>query len=163
MAIEANAYKPEVAIRPVTMDDLDFVYRCEQDCRPGIDTVEAESRPTRFMLWRFLTEYRHSLRGQGQLLFVITNGDAQVGTLEVTDYDPKTRTASVGIYISPRHRRHGYARKALSEAARILGNSAKLRTLTATVAHENTASRILFATAGFENTAEGVWILPLSE
>lgn len=150
----------EVTLRPVTAADLDFVYRCQTDCRPGFDS--ATEAPSRFELWMFVNGYRHDLEGQGQLLFVIEGGGHRVGTLEFADYEPDVRTASVGIYITPGQRGRGYARAAL-DAACELSRELALVGLTALIAPANAPSQALFSACGFVRETDQLWRLTAND
>ncbi len=139
-----------IRLRAAEPSDLDFIYMLEQEVADSSTTLFS-GPVTRHMLWEYLQNYQADLYGERQLRFIIediTLGKA-IGTIDISDYDPQSRRAFVGIAVSRAERRRGYGYEALELVCRY-AVYAGIHQLAAIVSKENAASTALFIKAGFK-------------
>ena len=158
----------KVCLRPLESDDLDLLYRWENDpavwpygdC--GANNSVTPERFTRDELRRFIENQQHDIHANEQLRFVICRRDlcsttcgTPIGFIDLFDFDPVELRAGVGILIcDPADRRRGYGREALMLAMGYANRFWGLRELRCTVSADNHASLALFRDAGFVPAAE---------
>ncbi|MDE6497217.1 MAG: GNAT family N-acetyltransferase, partial [Muribaculaceae bacterium] len=98
-----------------------------------------------------LEDYDADIFAAKQLRFMIVLNDSgeTAGTLDITDFDPRHRHASIGIFIDPAHRKRGLAARAVKIAGQYATEAVSMHTLLATVAVDNMPSRKLFEACGY--------------
>ena len=144
-----NTQMPDITLRPVETGDVDRLYRWENS--PEAWRVSLSDAPvSRQMLWEYARDYSTDIYRDRQLRLVICCGEEAVGTVDVTDLDPRHSRAFLGIYITPEHRRRGIARAALTAVIGYCTATLCLHQLSAIVAKDNAASLRLFASLGFK-------------
>lgn len=139
-----------VSLRAVEPADLDLLFLLENDpegCRTSLGSAPA----SRQMLWRYIEEYKADIYAERQLRLVIAANDdgRAIGTVDISDFDPRDRRGFVGIAIIAGERRRGYGREALDLLCRYAEHTLGMHQLAAIVAADNEASRALFDAAGF--------------
>jgi diamine N-acetyltransferase len=157
----------KVCLRGLDADDLDFLYRWENDpavwpfgnCGAEKTTDERFSRDE---LCQFIENQQHDIYVTGQMRFVICRraqtqapqgdreGATPVGFVDLFDFDPVERSAGTGILIcDAADRKKGYAAEALRLAIGYAQEFLGLSELWCNIAPANTASLALFIAAGF--------------
>ncbi|MBO4978703.1 MAG: GNAT family N-acetyltransferase [Muribaculaceae bacterium] len=140
-----------IYLRAVEPDDIDFLYRLENEGGKE-ETGFATAPLSRQQLHEYIVGYSADIHAERQLRLMIcsaTDG-AAVGTVDITDYEPRDRRGFVGIAIGAAHRRKGYGLEALMILCRYAATTLGMHQLAAMVAVDNEVSRHLFVRAGFK-------------
>lgn len=140
----------EIRLRAPEPSDLDRMYIWEND--PELWPFGSATAPfSRKQLSDYIESYDGDIFASRQLRLVIERiADSEpIGTLDITDFDPRDRHARVGIFVAPGARRSGIATRALALAADYAGRVLGIHTLIALIAIDNDPSRRLFAAAGY--------------
>ena len=144
----------EVRLRAMEPEDLDLLYRIENDHR--LWNVGTTNVPySRYVLHDYIANASGDIYTDREVRFIIDNGVGEtVGTIDITNFDAKNLRAEVGIVTLCEHRRHGYALSALLQITDYALRVLHLHQLYAVVNHDNEASLCLFKKAGFIETAQ---------
>lgn len=143
-----------VRLRALEPIDVDTLFKWENDVAlwEAGSTIAPFSRK---QLWDYIDTYDGDIYSARQLRLMIdiaATGET-IGTLDLFDFDPANSRCSVGIFVTPGHRRQGYAAEALRLIAGRLRKLISLHQLSAIVAADNKASRALFEECGFSLVA----------
>lgn len=134
-------------LRAVEPEDLDLMYIIENDItlwRHGSATAPY----SRYSLHQYLSTTQNDIYKDSQVRFAIDH----CGFLDITDFNPQHRRASIGIILTPESQGQGLATRALHEAhsySRTVG----IHQLWAVVATDNTPARHLFERCGYQKIA----------
>lgn len=143
----------KIRLRPLEPEDLEFVYRWENDSRlwPVSNTLTPFSR---FILKQYLEESHRDIYETKQLRLVITTEkDVPVGAIDLFDFDPFHQRAGIGILVyAEDDRRHGYASDALELMCRYARETLGLHQVYANIGGNNPGSIALFVKSGFQLT-----------
>jgi len=140
---------PGITLRPVDTTDVDCLFRWENDPEAWRITL-GDAPVSRQMLWEYASAYSADIYRDRQLRLIICSGATPVGTIDITDLDPRNSRAMAGIYIAPGFRRRGIARGALKAIIDYCTADLCLHQLSAIVAKDNAPSLALFASVGFK-------------
>jgi diamine N-acetyltransferase len=118
----------EIRLRPLVPDDLKLLIDWENN--PEFWNVSDRSGPYTNEEIRHFMEDCMDLQKTGQLRWIITDQDDEpLGALDIFDYDPKTKTAALGILIAaPGDRKKGYATAALTKLLSIYKKEKSIET-----------------------------------
>ena len=144
---------PSITLRAPEPTDVDTLYIWEND--PALWHVGFTHAPvSRQQLWEYVSSYDGDIAHGGQIRFMIVDDSCgrTIGTLDISDYDPRHRRAQVGIYIAPQARNQGFARVSLEMAATYCKDILGVHGLYAMVAADNTISARLFSSAGYKTS-----------
>lgn len=143
----------KVRLRAVEPEDLEFLYRIENDEETW--EVSARREPySRYALKQYVASVDKTIFDRGQLRFMIeTLGGETVGTLDFSGFDSINSRAELGIYIAKEFRREGYAQEAIQIALSYAKKYIRLYQAYALVAEGNKPAQGLFADAGFVHTS----------
>ena len=101
-----------MTIRALEIADLPWLYRWENDA-----SAWADSDTHNPLSQRLLREYIESSTGDlykdGQLRLIIEHEGVTAGCVDLFDFDPRSRKAAMGLYISPEMRGKGLATRAV--------------------------------------------------
>ncbi|MCC8119937.1 MAG: GNAT family N-acetyltransferase [Bacteroidales bacterium] len=137
-----------VKLRAVEPDDLDTLYRLEND--PDVWRVSwGEAPVSRQMLWEYITNYTADVYRDRQLRFVIEAGGQAAGTIDISDFDPRNSRAMLGIAVDKESQHHGIAHKAVEQVVDYCRMALHLHQLAVLVPRDNEASMRLFLDSGF--------------
>ncbi len=139
-----------VRLRAPEPGDVDRMYIWEND--PSLWPYGSATAPlSRHLLSEYVDSYEADIFASRQLRFVIElcAGGEAVGTLDITDFDPRDRHARIGVFVEPAHRRGGIASRAVALALAYAADTLGIHSLLALVAADNAPSRALFSAAGF--------------
>ncbi len=102
-------------------------------------------------LWDYIETYEADVFKSRQLKFIIKLNDTgeAVGEIDVFDFDPVNRHASIGVLIDSRFRNKGYASRAVAILCRYCSEHIGMHSLLALTEQENSAAQSLFKKAGF--------------
>ncbi|MGI4761888.1 MAG: GNAT family N-acetyltransferase [Janthinobacterium lividum] len=144
-----------VTLRALEPDDLEFLFRLEND--PALWAVSdvLPAPVSRHALREYLRHAAASLAEVGQMRLIISDEESQpVGTLDLFDYSALHQRAGVGIAVLASARRRGHARAALAQLLPYARRALRLHQIYCTVAATNVASLSLFEKAGFRRVGE---------
>ena len=106
---------PQVRLRAIEPEDLDFLYTIENDV--SLWNVGNTNVPySRYVLHDYIAHASNDIYVDRQVRLMIENeaGDV-VGIVDVVNFDPQHRRAELGIVIMSAYRRQGYAKSAIEE------------------------------------------------
>ncbi|MEM0519548.1 MULTISPECIES: GNAT family N-acetyltransferase [Aequorivita] len=140
-----------IFLRALELSDLDFLYTLEND--ESLWEVSNTTTPySKYILQQYLENSHRSIYDVQQLRLVIckNNDSAQVGFIDLFDFDPKHSRVGVGIVIfSEAHKRKGFAAEALQLTCNYVFEHLKVHQIFAGITEENEGSINLFEKAGF--------------
>lgn len=144
-----NALDSEVKLRAMEPEDLDWLYRIENN--PDLWTVGATNVPySRYALHDYIANSSNDIYSDRQVRFIIENYKGNVvGIVDLVNFDPQHLRAEVGIVIENKFRQHGYASMALKLVASYAKDVLHLHQLYAIVDATNEASTGLFGKMGY--------------
>ncbi len=142
-----------VALRAVEPEDLEFLYKCENDTT--IWNVSNSVVPySRFVLKQYICDSGIDIYTSRQLRLIIepVGQDPQpVGAIDLFDFDPFHRRAGIGILLhGNENRKRGYAAAALSLLIDYCFMHLGLNQIYCNITPDNADSIKLFTSAGFE-------------
>ena len=141
---------PDIRLRAIEPEDLDLLYRVENDQRlwnVGVTNVPY----SRYTLHDYIATSSDDIYADRQVRLVIERTDGEtVGVADIIRFDPQHQRAETGIVIMDAHRRLGYASAALRELCRYALEVVHLHQLYAIVEEGNVAALQLFSQADFE-------------
>ena len=103
-----------LTLRAPEMSDLDMLFLWENDSSLW-HVGNAIAPYSRKQLWEYIETYVADIFATRQLRFIIqeNNNEKPIGTIDLFDFDPINRHASLGIYIQEDYRQKGYAKRAI--------------------------------------------------
>lgn len=116
------AGKPQVRLRALEPEDLDILYRYENDS--SLWEVGTTIAPfSRKQLYDYIAGYSNDIYAERQLRLMVDDAATgeTVGTVDITDFSPADMRAQAGILIGPGHQRRGYGTAALGQCAVTVG------------------------------------------
>lgn len=140
----------KVMLRPVEPEDLEILYRWENDS--DIWNVSNTLTPfSRFIIAEYIKSSAQDIYTTKQLRLMIMNHEGEtIGTVDLFDFDPFHLRAGVGILIQgEENKRQGYAVAALDILANYCHRHLGLIQLYANVTANNKASMKLFEKSGY--------------
>lgn len=139
-----------ITLRAVEPDDIDLLMEWENDSSEWLSSANIAPY-SRKQMWAYIDNYSADIAVDGQLrLMIVENvGRAIVGMVDLFDYDPINRRASVGIFVCRSARGHGIARHALDTIGRYASGRLMLAQLVVTISADNEASLALFGSVGY--------------
>lgn len=144
---------PEVRLRAMEPEDLDDLYKIENDM--SLWNVGVTNVPySRYMLHEYIASSSGDIYADKQVRMIICGcGDEVVGIVDVTDFDPRHQRAELGIVVRQPFRGKGYAQAAVEEVKRYAGNFLHLHQLYVYVDCNNPAALEVFEKCGFAHSA----------
>ena len=136
-------------LRALEPTDIDFLYQLENE--RGLWEVSETQLPfARHLLQQYLLNATQDIYEAKQFRFVITaEDDTPVGCVDLYDFCPQHKRASVGIAILPNHRGKGYAQQALTALIAHVKDYLDIHQLVAYIPADNKVSNSLFQKVGF--------------
>ena len=143
----------KVTLRAIEPEDLDLLYRIENDIR--LWNVGATNVPySRYTLHDYIATSANDIYADRQLrLMVVNSHDEVVGMVDLVRFDPRHQRAEVGIIILDACRRRGYGLSAVASMCDYAAKVLHLHQLYAVVDADNAAACQLFRKAGFSQSA----------
>lgn len=132
------------------MEDLDFLYILENN--PSIWEISGTTTPySKHALRTYLENAHRDIYDVKQLrLCICSNDHAQIGLIDLFDFDPKNLRAGIGIVVlEEAHRNNGVGSEAISLLCNYAFSHLNLRQLYANVIEGNLASLHVFRKLGF--------------
>ncbi len=141
-----------ITLRAVEPEDLAIFLKWENDtelwdCAPTVAPFSSKN------ISDYIANYTADLFAERQLrlMIVLRETNQAIGTVDLTDFDPVNRRASIGILIDHPFRRKGYGLRALQLVVKYASTRIGMHQVWATVAATNEASIRLFSAAGFRH------------
>lgn len=107
---------------------------------------------SRQMLWDYVNTYSSDIYADRQLRLMIDTGGHTIGTVDITDFDPRHGRAMLGIAIDEPWRGQGAATEALRQIIEICKDTLGMHQLAVMVPRDNTPSMRLFEKLGFKTS-----------
>ena len=143
----------EVMLRAMEPEDLDWLYRIEND-RELWDIGATNVPYSRFALHDFIAHSSGDIYTDGQVRLIIETVDGEVlGIADVVNFDAKNCRAELGLVIDRPHRRKGYGRQALGQIEDYSLRILHLHQLYACISTDNHPSLSLFSSHGYRQVA----------
>lgn len=141
----------EIYLRALEPEDLEFVYRVENDERVW-EVSNTQTPYSRFLIKQYLENAHLDIYEAKQLRLAICNSENEVvGLVDLYDFNPAYRRAGVGILILDKaQRRKGYGKEALSLVMKYGKTHLHLHQIFASISEENKISEELFTKVGFK-------------
>lgn len=144
----------KVHLRPVEPEDLDIIYRWENDSYvwPLSNTVAPFSK---FIIKQFIENSHQDIYTSKQLRLMIEKLDNEqqetIGTIDLFDFDPMHKRAGIGILIADEaNRNKGYASETLDIIIKYCFTTLQLHQIYCNITTDNTESIKLFTNKGFQ-------------
>lgn len=139
-----------ITLRALEPEDLDIIYQWENDAalwRYGATTAPFSRR----LILEYLKTYSADIYAQRQLRLMIclAADGTRVGLIDLFDFDPTHRRASVGLMVDRRFQNRGIGSRALAMMADYGRKVLHMHQLSAQVAVSNEKSIRLFQRAGY--------------
>lgn len=141
---------PEVILRAMEPEDLDTLYRIENDF--DLWGVGATNVPySRFALHEYMANATGDIYTDRQVRLVICDTEGNtVGLLDLMNFNPQHQRAEVGIVIQKHFRTKGYGRAAMRQLIRYAHSVLHIHQLYALISVHNTPCIRLFEYLGFQ-------------
>lgn len=147
-----NDNLPSVRLRAMEPEDLDILYRIENDTKlwnVGVTNVPY----SRFTLHNYIADTQNDIYTDRQLRMMIENETGEVvGIVDLINFEPRHRRAEVGVVVINRYRRKGYASSAIKQLATYARDILHLHQLYALVDQSNSECIQLLRSLDFSNT-----------
>lgn len=145
-----KTYSPVVRLRAMEPEDLDALYRIENDTEVW-DAGENNVPYSRYVLHDYIANASADIYADKQVRMVVENLEGEiVGVADVVNFCPSHSRAEVSIVICRNHRNKGYAKAAMRHVAGYALRTLHLHQLYAVVNEDNEPSLQLFTSLGFE-------------
>lgn len=139
-----------VTLRALEPEDLDIIYQWENDAtlwQYGVTTAPFSRR----LILEYLKDYSADIYAQRQLRLMIclAADGTRVGMIDLFDFDPTHRRASVGLMVDLQFQRRGIGSRAMTLMADYSRKVLHMHQLSAQAAVSNEKSISLFQRAGY--------------
>ena len=142
--------EPDILLRALELEDLDFLYQIENDDRLwelGVSNVPYSRR----VLLDYISSASADIYVDNQVRLIVENErNEQVGIVDLTDFDPRHRRAHLGIVIKMDCQGQGYAKAAVVGLLHYARNILHLHQVYAIVAERNEKAAKMLQSVGFE-------------
>ena len=147
-----NNKEPQVRLRAIEPEDLDLLYRIENDVK--LWNVGTSNVPySRYTLHDYVANASDDIYTDGQVRMMIENEAGEtIGIADLVNFDPANRKAEVGLIILDAFRRQGYGCSTLQKMSDYALKVLHLHQLYAFVDSRNDGSRKLFLKAGYQES-----------
>ena len=148
-----NKNMPPVKLRAIEPEDLDLLYRIENDME--LWNVGNSNVPySRYTLHDYVANASDDIYTDRQVRMMVENEEGEiVGIADVVNFDPSNCRAEVGLIILDAQRKKGYGSSTLSQIADYALKVLHLHQLYAYVDCNNEASVHLFRSSGYQESA----------
>ena len=148
-----NTSNPSIHLRAIEPEDLDLLYRIENDIKlwnVGVTNVPY----SRYTLHDYVANASDDIYTDRQVRLMVENAQHEVvGIVDLVNFDPNHRRAEVGLIILDAFRRQGYGSSVLEAVAEYALRVVHLHQLYAYVDVSNEASMRLFQKMNYQPSA----------
>ena len=142
--------EPDILLRALELEDLDFLYQIENDDRLwklGVSNVPYSRR----VLLDYISSASADIYVDNQVRLIVENSrNEQVGIVDLTDFDPRHRRAELGIVIKKEFQGKGYAKASVARLLQYAQNILHLQQIYAIVGVRNQKAAKMLQSVGFE-------------
>ena len=142
--------EPDILLRALELEDLDFLYQIENDDRLwelGVSNVPYSRR----VLLDYISNASADIYVDNQVRLIVENSrNEQVGIVDLTDFDPRHRRAELGIVIKKEFQGKGYAKGSVVRLLQYAQNILHLQQIYAIVGVRNQKAAKMLQSVGFE-------------
>ncbi|GGD30011.1 GNAT family N-acetyltransferase [Flavobacterium orientale] len=141
-----------IYLRALEPDDLDFVYRLENDTDLW-EVSQTQTPYSLFLIKNYLENAHKDIYEAKQLRLAICKQESfeSIGLIDLFDFDPKNQRAGIGIVIQNQDNRNsGYGKEALELLLAYAKDYLHVHQLFANIAVHNSPSIALFTSFGFQ-------------
>ena len=144
---------PSVRLRAIEPEDLDLLYRIENDIK--LWNIGATNVPySRYTLHDYIANASGDIYTDRQVRMMIENNEGKiVGIVDIVNFDPSNRRAELGLVIEEPYRQMGYAQSVMAEVENYAVGVLHLHQLFAVIDITNTACVALFRKLGYRESA----------
>jgi diamine N-acetyltransferase len=148
-----NKNMPSVKLRAIEPEDLDLLYRIEND--RSLWHLGTSNVPySRYTLHDYVATSSDDIYVDRQVRMMVENEAHEiVGIVDVVNFDPSNCRAEVGLIVMEPFRQQGYGSSVLSEIARYALSVLHLHQVYAYVDRQNEASLNLFRKMGYQESS----------
>ncbi|MEE9349798.1 MAG: GNAT family protein [Flavobacteriaceae bacterium] len=137
-----------ILLRALEPNDLDFLFQTENDT--SLWQVSQTIAPfSKHILSQYLANAHQDIYEAKQLRLVIEHNSTPIGMIDLFDFDPQHKRASVGIFVLEKFQQKGFANNALELLITYAFSTLNLHQLYANIASDNKRSHHLFTKNGF--------------
>ncbi|MDE6654465.1 MAG: GNAT family N-acetyltransferase [Muribaculaceae bacterium] len=141
----------DIRVRAIEPTDIDFLYRIENI--PQVWNISWGDAPvSRQLLWDYINSYTADIYRDRQLRLIIETEGKPVGTVDISDYDPRNGRALIGVAVDASYQNKGIATKALEQVIERCRDTFGMHQLAALILKDNEASLHLFDKLGFKTS-----------
>ncbi len=144
---------PEVHLRAIEPEDLDLLYRIENDMK--LWNIGATNVPySRYTLHDYIANASGDIYTDRQVRMMIENAEGQiVGIVDIVNFDPSNRRAELGLIIEEPYRHQGYAQSAMAQICDYALHVLHIHQLFAFIDVTNESCIRLFRKLGYQESA----------
>jgi len=144
---------PKVRLRAMEPEDLDLLYRIENDVQ--LWHVGSSNVPySRYTLHNYIATSTGDIYTDRQVRLMIENAEGiVVGIVDLVNFDPSNRRAELGLIIEEPYRHAGYAQSTMAQISDYAVNILHLHQLFATIDVTNEPCLQLFRKLGYIESA----------
>lgn len=141
----------DIRVRAIEPTDIDFLYRIENI--PQVWNISWGDAPvSRQLLWDYINSYTADIYRDRQLRLIIETEGKSVGTVDISDYDPRNGRALIGVAVDAAYQNKGIATEALRQVIERCRDTFGMHQLAALILKDNEASLHLFEKLGFKTS-----------
>ncbi len=151
--MKSSLCSERIHLRALELDsDSSYLHTWENDTTTW-DSVGTLNPLSSNALRDYILHSATSIVERGEMTLMIQSATRPVGYVQIVDYDPISRRAGVGIYMSAEARNQGYGSEALTLLQEYAWDRLRCRMLFARVLSNNLPSHRLFSRLGYCHTA----------
>jgi diamine N-acetyltransferase len=148
-----NKNDATIRLRAMEPEDLDALYQIENDCDTW-DIGTTNVPYSRYALHDYMARCTSDIYTDKEVRLMIENGQGEVvGIADLTNFDPKSMKAEIGLVIQRQHRSKGYALAALRALHAYASHTLHLHQIYAVIPLSNEHCCHLFRQFGYRESA----------
>lgn len=148
-----NKSEPAIRLRAMEPEDLDALYQIEND-RDTWDIGTTNVPYSRYALHDYMARCTSDIYTDKEVRLMIENADGEVvGIADLTNFDPKSMKAEIGLVIQREHRGKGYALATLHALHAYASHTLHLHQIYAVIPVSNEHCIHLFRQFGYKESA----------
>lgn len=140
-----------ISLRALEPEDLQFLFDIENN-EDFWEVSHTQTPFSKFVLKQYLENAHLDIYEAKQLRLIIENNTskAQIGTIDLFDFNPQHKRAGIGILIHPKHQQQGFASEAIGLLINYSFSILQLHQLYANITTDNDSSLQLFIKHNFK-------------
>ncbi|MCQ2334443.1 MAG: GNAT family N-acetyltransferase [Paludibacteraceae bacterium] len=138
-------------LRAIDMRDLPFLYQWENDAAAWADGA-THNPISQDQLRAYIRESAGDIFKDGQLRLMAEGDGETIGCIDLFDFEPRSRRAALGMYISPQARGKGWGKQMVEAVEHYAFSFLGLHQLYAIIAEDNPACLNIYREANYLQT-----------